>query len=777
MNIIYKLSSFLVLVFSCFLCSCDFSDSFVEKIKDHTTNSEEFIDDEDQETYVVNEEQLDSISQNLSLLEHRVYYIDCSGSMISRRFGNKYDDGSTLLDKVKESLESSLLDLDVDSVDIDIIPFYGKEWNNGILQAKTIRKRGSYTSTNKEGIHNAISSISVPEGSNSWHTHHYYPINDFLDNRISNKKQYHIMILLTDGKDEYNEYNQQHPKDKVQPGTEVLQTKWFSLCKEKKIFGIFNDLKGDIKGALPDMFKANKQKNLFWIEGVNFNINIFQLSNTADEVLLRKDSLIRIPFGGNLPKSINLATNEDKHYKYEVCQPEKNDKYLKIKVSALHDGKLPDETTSILRFVYNWGEQKTNTYNFPDEETVAIKIVDEKTPKLELYEADAKFKKGALSKRHLSYYKKWFSMGGEHSDTTTLSLAYSYSTDVTNDSSIKHGSIKIEGLPEYVRILDSQNKDITDKGIILPKSQNDTISLKLTLTPGSDLLEGNKVDSATIQFVDVENYNTIKWNGKKIEKTNGKYIAHAIILQSHEEMNPLKEFLLWILISLLLLLLLALISIWLYFEYRKHHSPKFLQNYQISFRGRDNVRLLPNSTNSIYKETAESPIVKKVKIYTLQVLKKIPFLNKFLWYDYEKTTFCKENVLIWNTGNEIRTHVLSNSFVKYIAVYNKNCYKSAEDFQHKEGISQTWFSKHRDGRIIIADCDYNKISSEVDSIYFIPQHDNNGKMSLKIDIKGRNNTEFNPIENIPVSDFEEGRLDNMDYPISNTDIKITISKP
>ena len=75
------------------------------------------------------------------------------------------------------------------------------------------------------------------------------------------------------------------------------------------------------------------------------------------------------------------------------------------------------------------------------------------------------------------------------------------------------------------------------------------------------------------------------------------------------------------------------------------------------------------------------------------------------------------------------------------------------------------------------DCDYNKISSKVDSIYFIPQYDNNGKMSLKIDIKGRNKTEFNPIENIPVSDFEEGRLDNMDYPISNTDIKITISKP
>ncbi|OYP38016.1 hypothetical protein CIK90_06995 [Prevotella sp. P5-126] len=188
MNTISKVIYF-IFGFVCLLTSCDFSESIVDKVKDYSTNNEQYIDDEKQEEYVVNVERLDSISQNLNLLEHRVYYVDCSGSMISEKMGNKDKNGRTLLDKVKDSLEVSILNLDIDSVDIDIIPFYGRKWNNGVLQSSTIYKRGEFSLEDRKKIEETISSITVPANSNSWNTHHSIPINDFLTNRISNKKQ------------------------------------------------------------------------------------------------------------------------------------------------------------------------------------------------------------------------------------------------------------------------------------------------------------------------------------------------------------------------------------------------------------------------------------------------------------------------------------------------------------------------------------------------------------------------------------------------------------
>lgn len=258
MNTISKVIYF-IFGFVCLLTSCDFSESIVDKVKDYSTNNEQYIDDEKQEEYVVNVERLDSISQNLNLLEHRVYYVDCSGSMISEKMGNKDKNGRTLLDKVKDSLEVSILNLDIDSVDIDIIPFYGRKWNNGVLQSSTIYKRGEFSLEDRKKIEETISSITVPANSNSWNTHHSIPINDFLTNRISNKKQYHIMILLTDGKDEYNKDN-----DQEQSGIDALKINWIKSCKNNKIYGIYDNLPNvKIKDKLPDYFNQNNSNKLF----------------------------------------------------------------------------------------------------------------------------------------------------------------------------------------------------------------------------------------------------------------------------------------------------------------------------------------------------------------------------------------------------------------------------------------------------------------------------------------------------------------------------------
>lgn len=610
MNTISKVIYF-IFGFVCLLTSCDFSESIVDKVKDYSTNNEQYIDDEKQEEYVVNVERLDSISQNLNLLEHRVYYVDCSGSMISEKMGNKDKNGRTLLDKVKDSLEVSILNLDIDSVDIDIIPFYGRKWNNGVLQSSTIYKRGEFSLEDRKKIEETISSITVPANSNSWNTHHSIPINDFLTNRISNKKQYHIMILLTDGKDEYNKDN-----DQEQSGIDALKINWIKSCKNNKIYGIYDNLPNvKIKDKLPDYFNQNNSNKLFYIEGTNFNINIFQLSNITDEVMLRKDSLIRIPFGGKLPDGIELITKADNYYKYEICNPNKSEKYLKIKVTSIHNGKLPDSWSPTLHFVYNWGEHKTNTYNFPDQEKITVTIVDEKTPKLELCEADKKYKKGALVKRRLSFYKKWHGWGGEYSDTTSLSLSYSYSKDVTDDSSIKYANIRIEGLPEYVCILDSLGHNITNQDIRLPKSRNGRLDLKLTLFPGNPLIEDNIIDSVKIRFRGVDSYNTIKWNGKRIEKKDGMYIVNAVSLNVSEDINPVEKRIRWFFIFLffsLLLLWTAIMCVRALLNKFTNNSPalQFKTNPQYT---KQSLNISPSTLHS-YKDYYRSNCITSIII-------------------------------------------------------------------------------------------------------------------------------------------------------------------
>lgn len=664
MNTISKVNIF-IFGFVCLLSSCDFSDSIVDKVKDCATNNEQYIDDEKQEEYVVNVERLDSISQNLNLLEHRVYYIDCSGSMISEKMGNKDKNGHTLLDKVKDSLEVSLLNLDIDSVDIDIIPFYGRKWNNGVLQSSTIYKRGEYSLADKKRINEIISSITVPENSNLWNTHHSIPINDFLANRISNKKQYHIMILLTDGKDEYNKDN-----DREQSGIDALKINWIKSCKKNKIYGIYDNLPNvKIKDKLPDYFNQNNSNKLFYIEGANFNINVFQLSNITDEVMLRKDSLIRIPFGGKLPDGIELTTKADKYYKYEICNPNKSDKFLEIKVSSIHNGKLPDSWSSTLHFVYNWGKHKANFYNFPDEDTVSVTIVDEKTPKLELCEADCILKKGTLIKRDLSYYKKWYGMGSEYSDTAIISLAYSYSKDVTDDPSIKQGCIRIECLPDYVCLLDSCNKGVNNQDILIPKSQKGRLTLKFTLTPGNSLLEGNRVDSLKIRFIGVDNYNTIKWNGKRIDKTSGSYCISAISLNAHEENNPLLTFLL----TIISLLILTIILFFLFLKIREYLSPKFHADYHLEFRTNDNFNIVNERNFETKGDVTTSGLVFDSIIYT----------NK-----------------------------LHHRFIKEVIVACENFNKPY----------QTWLDKKYNGEIIVITCNFH--NPNIDKIIFIPRHNN-----------------------------------------------------
>ena len=545
-----KLNIILIIGLISLLVSCDFSDSVIKKVKSFTTNIEENVEEE-RTKHKINEERLDSISHNLNLLEHRVYYVDCSGSMRT----NQYK-GQPLLDIVKDSLKTSLLNLDIDSVDIDIIPFFGKKWNDGKLTPfPTIHKRGLFSSADEDKIIKIIESISVRN--ENWATHHSVPINDFLSYRISDERQYHIMILLTDGQDLYNSRN-----DTAQSGKEVLEKIWSQKCKQK-IYGIFVNLpEKEISGELPNYFKDNELSKLFFVKGVNFNINIFQLSNISDEVLLRKDSLIRIPFGGKMPEMITLSTEQDKYFRYEIDdKPQKNDKYLKIKVSATHDGKLPDTWSQKLHFKYNWGEHKQNTYNFPNEEIVSVTIVDEKTPKLELSGTDNDCKKRMILKRDLSYYRKWHDIGNDYSDTISLSLSYLYSKDVINDPAIKPGSIRIEGLPKYVCVLDSNSNDITNKDILLPKSQSGRLNLKFTLRLEDTLLNGDEVDFAKIRFIGVNDYKTIKWNNKRIDKTDDGYVVNAISLNVSENINPIEKVLRWLFILLLFSLFLLWVAI------------------------------------------------------------------------------------------------------------------------------------------------------------------------------------------------------------------------
>ena len=216
------------------------------------------------------------------LKERRVYYLDCSYSMVSNK----------IWDDVCDNLKKAIDNVNDETTELVVVPFaLGHDGGIKTLSAMATNK-------GKESLKNQISSI-VPSKSSM--TYHYVPLQDFYSNRV-NPAKVTYMFLMTDGQDEYS--------DKGKFPSMLKQ--WQGRYGDKNVYGFYVMLHKSAQNANIDNICDN-QAHLWKVETADINVNLTRLQNTA-VFNARNDQYFDLPIYGNDKVSLNAKFDSSSPY-------------------------------------------------------------------------------------------------------------------------------------------------------------------------------------------------------------------------------------------------------------------------------------------------------------------------------------------------------------------------------------------------------------------------------------------------------------------------------
>ena len=218
------------------------------------------------------------------LKEKRVYYLDCSYSMVANK----------IWDDVCDNLKKAIDNVNDETTELVVVPFaLGHDGGTNTFSAMATNK-------GKESLKKQISSI-VPNRSSN--TYHYVPLQDFYSNRV-NPAKVTYMFLMTDGQDEY--------RDKGKFPSMLKQ--WQEIYGDKNVYGFYVMLHNSALNNNIDKICEN-QKHLWKVETADINVNLTRLQNTA-VFNARNDKYFDLPIYGN--EKVSLSAKFDSSSPYYV---------------------------------------------------------------------------------------------------------------------------------------------------------------------------------------------------------------------------------------------------------------------------------------------------------------------------------------------------------------------------------------------------------------------------------------------------------------------------
>lgn len=213
-----------------------------------------------------------ALAQSAVKREKRVYYLDCSASMVKP---------NQIWDEVKDNLKDAIDNVQDETTELMVIPFaYDKscELNKPLEVIKDFA-----TQRGKERIKKYIDAIPSPSGKATM-TYHNVPITDFINYRIDPAKETY-MFLMTDGEDE----------DKT-GGFDRILSQWQDKYSKKSIYAFYVQLKGNIDGQRKQLIDSTDK---FWhINTANVNINPISISEATFNV--RNEKALKFKHKGDL---------------------------------------------------------------------------------------------------------------------------------------------------------------------------------------------------------------------------------------------------------------------------------------------------------------------------------------------------------------------------------------------------------------------------------------------------------------------------------------------
>ncbi len=272
------------------------------------------------------------------LKERRVYYLDCSYSMVS----------NGIWDKVRDNLKNAIDNVNDETTELIVIPFAYDNKHHSRLQALS----AAATSQGKKVLKDKIDALM---SSKSTMTYHSDPLNDFYTHRV-NPERVTYLFFMTDGQ------NEETP-DQFLP----LLNGWQGRYQGRNVYGFYVMLDKAAKNT--DVERViDKQENLWKVETADVDINLIRLHPQAI-FNARNDEYFELPIYGHF-QGKNFKASFADGSKYRVKDTAiKNDK---LRVYVAYDGDVhdlpPSEVNKLLISMSGGGE-----FDFLVTENIKVK--------------------------------------------------------------------------------------------------------------------------------------------------------------------------------------------------------------------------------------------------------------------------------------------------------------------------------------------------------------------------------------------------------------------
>ena len=208
------------------------------------------------------------------LKERRVYYLDCSYSMVKP---------NALWDKVRDNLINAIQNVNDEKTELIVIPF-AKD-NTPFSNNKLSPISAMADASGKAKLINAINTFTDPPKNTM--TYLRDPLCDFYARRVAPAKVTY-MFLMTDGQDE----------EKPESLFQNELRRWGSLFGDKYVYGFYVMLNDSAKNPAIEKI-IDSQAHLWKVESADVNINLIRLHNKG-VFNARNEKYFELPYYGDL---------------------------------------------------------------------------------------------------------------------------------------------------------------------------------------------------------------------------------------------------------------------------------------------------------------------------------------------------------------------------------------------------------------------------------------------------------------------------------------------
>ena len=436
--------------------------------------------------------------------ERRVYYLDCSYSMIS----------NGLWKDVRDNLFKAIDNIEDATTELYVIPFAVDGSDCATLDAFI----ETATPDGKERLKNKIKHIKPSKKSM---TYHWNPMNDFYVNSRMLDNGVTYMFLMTDGEDEHSDKNK-FPN---------LLKDWKKHCRGKNIYGFYVILHPSARNTLATA-AINTQSHLWEVETADLNINLIRLESGCVFNARNNQQHVDIPVSGNID-TIDFQLDTIGESDYAISNCEKYSDFIRVHLKPKKElSHIPEDINLPISIKL----EGAGDFVFLLTDTIEILCENEYFKTIA-----PTFNKGKKIEKlgEVVYYPKfWWSQEKSEELSTVLQLQPS------DDAAANNCYVEFEFVDKDGKIIPTSELRIKVDDVLLDRNRftancnKDTYTIKFEYTPEA---KGGKHQG----YLRLVSHNIDRCGNHDLSSCNGYIDVLCWHINYVKKMNPLAEIILW----------------------------------------------------------------------------------------------------------------------------------------------------------------------------------------------------------------------------------------